>query len=123
MAAERTWPARTAGRRRLRSVVAPPGPLKAKKSEPGCASGSCIPVPDEIESAHLLANESRDELHAAGIDDLEIMELADDFVAEDRGESVEEFVGWAIYTDWLHRRWSRVSTRPPRASPSEEERT
>lgn len=122
MAAKRTWPARTE-RRRPRSVVAPPGPLRSKKSEPGCASGFCIPVPDEIESAHLLANECRDELHAAGIDDRDILELADDFVAEDRGESVEEFVGWAIYTDWLRRRWSRGTSRSPGASPSERGRT
>jgi hypothetical protein len=91
------------------SIDAPPGPLRSKKCEPGCATGHCIPVPDEVESAQLLANESRDALHEAGLSDATIEELADDFVAEDRGEDVDVFVAWATYTDWVRRRWTRTS--------------
>jgi hypothetical protein len=98
-------------------IDAPPGPLRSKKSEPGCPSGHCIPVPDEIESAQLLANESRDELREAGLTDATIEELADDFVAEDRGEDAAEFVAWARYTDWVRRRWVRRAAAPVPTNP------
>lgn len=106
MTAERTW-TRSIQQRRRRSV-APPGPLRWRKSEPGCTSGFCIPVPDEIESAHLLANEARERLRQDRLDDQTILELADDFVAEDRGEDVDEFVEWARYTTRLRRRRPRT---------------
>jgi hypothetical protein len=99
--------------RHPRVIEAPPGPLRSKKCEPGCPTGHCVPVPDEIESAQLLANESRDELHEAGLSDATIMELADDFVAEDRGEEVEDFVAWAKYTDWIRHRWVRRPAERP----------
>jgi hypothetical protein len=59
-------------------------------------------VAAEVECAHLLANETRDELHGWGLDDDEILELADDFIAEDRGADVEEFEEWAIYRHERH---------------------
>jgi hypothetical protein len=59
-------------------------------------------VAAEVECAHLLANETRDELHGWGLDDDEILELADDFIAEDRGADPEEFEEWAIYRHERH---------------------
>jgi hypothetical protein len=43
----------------------------------------------------LLANEARDELRAARLDDRAIDALADRFIAEDRGEDLRSFVTWA----------------------------
>jgi hypothetical protein len=34
-------------------------------------------------------------LHAAGLSDADIDRLADDFIAEDRGEATEPFIDWA----------------------------
>jgi hypothetical protein len=75
----------------------PPGPLAASKSAGRSPCGLLVPTGDEVESAQLLANEARGTLHRYGLDDLEILELADDFVAEDRGNDTEDFVGWARY--------------------------
>ena len=85
----------------------PPGPLADRKCDRSVAEGYHVPVGDESESAHLLANESRAALHHAGLDDGEILRFADDFVAEDRGEELEEFEGWAVR---LHRRLERVGS-------------
>jgi hypothetical protein len=35
-------------------------------------------------------------LLAAGLSDEDIDRLADDFIAEDRGEATEQFISWAI---------------------------
>lgn len=72
-----------------------PGPLEPEKR--GASSDPSLPQPQaaEVESARLLANEARAELRAAGLTDLEIRRLADDFIAEDRGEGLPEFVAWA----------------------------
>jgi hypothetical protein len=83
----------------------PPGRLASKKCECCGDDGMHLPVADESESAHLLANEARSALHRNGLDDREIQTLADDFVAEDRGEDEEEFEDWALR---MHERKLRV---------------
>jgi hypothetical protein len=50
----------------------------------------------EVESARLLANDARQALLAAGLSDADIDRLADDFMAEDRGEATKPFIDWAI---------------------------
>jgi len=54
------------------------------------------PEAAEVESARLLANETRDRLRAEGLDDERIDRLADRFVADQPGRSREEFIAWAI---------------------------
>ena len=63
----------------------PVGPHADRKSQPGGSPGHHVPVAAENECAHLLANEARETLHRVGLNDAEILELAEDFVAEDRG--------------------------------------
>ena len=75
----------------------PIGPHADLKSEPGGAPGQHVPVAAENECAHLLANAARATLHEYGLSDPEILELAEDFIAEDRGEDTVDFEGWAIY--------------------------
>lgn len=75
----------------------PVGPLADRRSEPGGTPGHRHPVACETECAHLLANEARETLHRYGLDDAEILDLADDFIAEDRGAETEDFEGWAIF--------------------------
>lgn len=75
----------------------PVGPLADRKSEPGGTPGHHVPVAAENECAHLLANEARETLHRYGLDDVEILELAEDFIAEDRGEDTIDFEGWAMF--------------------------
>jgi hypothetical protein len=75
----------------------PVGPHACLKSEPGGAPGHHVPVAAENECAHLLANAARATLHEYGLSDPEILELAEDFIAEDRGEETVDFEGWAIY--------------------------
>ena len=53
------------------------------------------PVAAEVESARLLANETRPVLGAEGYADQRIDELADAFIAHDIGEGTEEFLRWA----------------------------
>lgn len=72
-----------------------PGPLEPQKRGP-TVEGAPQPEAAEVESAQLLANESREELHARGLTDDEIETLADKFVAEDRGTSKEAFIEWAV---------------------------
>lgn len=74
----------------------PPGPLATKKCECCGAEGYYLPVADEVESAHLLANKARETLRRAGLPDREILLFADDYVAEDRGDELEEFEAWAL---------------------------
>jgi hypothetical protein len=74
----------------------PPGRLadekRGKTSDPGYPQ----PQAAEVESARLLANDARQVLLATGLSDQDINRLADDFIAEDRGEATERFIGWAI---------------------------
>jgi hypothetical protein len=73
----------------------PPGPLAGVKR--GATSDPGYPQPQaaEVESAHPLANQARQRLRAAGFSDEDIDRLADDFIAEDRGEETGAFIGWA----------------------------
>jgi hypothetical protein len=48
-----------------------------------------------VESARRLANDARVELRGTGFSDERIRQLADQFIAEDRGEGTREFVDWA----------------------------
>jgi hypothetical protein len=46
--------------------------------------------------ARLLANQARDELRGAGLTDRQIQQLADDYIALDRGEDLQDFIAWAL---------------------------
>jgi hypothetical protein len=74
----------------------PVGPLADRKSQPGGTPGHRVPVASENECAHLLANEARATLHLFGLGDGETLELAEDFIAEDRGGDTMDFEGWAM---------------------------
>ena len=69
-----------------------PVPRKAGGAPPG-VNGQ--PEAAEVESARILANEARGELRAAGLAALQILRLADEYIALDRGEGVLEFIRWA----------------------------
>jgi hypothetical protein len=72
-----------------------PGPHEDEKR--GESFDPSLPQPEaaEVESARLLANEGRDELLAAGLPEVQIRRLADEFIARDRGEGLSEFLVWA----------------------------
>jgi hypothetical protein len=72
-----------------------PGPLEEEKQGPTAEPGRPQPDAAEVESARLLADHARDELRRAGFSDDRIRELADRFIAEDRGEGTAEFSDWA----------------------------
>jgi hypothetical protein len=72
-----------------------PGPLEPDKSGRTAQPGHPPPQAAEIESARILANEAREALRGRGLTNDEIRTLADDYVAEDRGESLEAFIEWA----------------------------
>jgi hypothetical protein len=73
----------------------PPGRHAEGNQDETSDPGYPQPQAAEVESARLLANEARPALRAAGLSDTDIDRLADDFVAEDRGEATESFVDWA----------------------------
>jgi hypothetical protein len=73
----------------------PRGALEPEKRGPISEAGSPEPSAPEVESARLLANEARERLRAEGFSDDRIRQLADEFVARDLGEDVDEFVAWA----------------------------
>jgi hypothetical protein len=73
----------------------PPGRLADAKRDQASVPGSPEPQAAEVESARLLANDARQGLRAAGLSDEDIERLADDFIAEDRGEATERFIDWA----------------------------
>jgi hypothetical protein len=75
----------------------PPGPLAGVKRAAAPDSDAPQPEAAEVESARLLANDARSTLRAAGVPDGDIDLLADDFIAEDRGEDTEAFIRWAQY--------------------------
>ncbi len=64
-------------------------------SEPGRPQ----PEAAEVESARLLANQARDSLRDRGLDDDDIRRLADRYIAEDRGENLDDFIAWAARAD------------------------
>jgi hypothetical protein len=72
-----------------------PGPLKPEKMGKTSEPGRPQPQAAEVESAHQLANDAREDLRATGFSDERIRQLADQFIAEDRGEGTREFVDWA----------------------------
>jgi hypothetical protein len=73
----------------------PPGRLadanRGDTSDPGYPQ----PHAAEVESARLLANDAPQALLAAGLSDEDIDRLADDFIADDRGEATERSIDWA----------------------------
>jgi hypothetical protein len=72
-----------------------PGALREEKEGVTADPGRPQPEAAEVESARLLAADARDELRAAGFSDDRIRELADQYIAEDRGTATDEFVDWA----------------------------
>jgi hypothetical protein len=73
----------------------PPGPLEDAKRGETADPGHPQPEAAEVESAQLLANQAREALLDSGLTNTEIRRLADDYIAEDRGENLAEFVEWA----------------------------
>lgn len=74
----------------------PPGRLADAKRGDTSDPGYPQPQAAEVESARLLANDARQALLAVGLSDADVDRLADDFIAEDRGEATEPFIDWAI---------------------------
>ncbi len=72
-----------------------PGRLEPEKEGATSDPGHPQPQAAEVESARILANEARSALRKAGLTDDEIRRLADQWVAEDRGESLHAFIDWA----------------------------
>ncbi len=72
-----------------------PGPHADEKVGPTSDPGHPQPDAAETESARLLANEAREALTARGLDDDEVRTLADEYIALDLGEDVDDFVEWA----------------------------
>jgi hypothetical protein len=73
----------------------PPGPLEPVKRGEADDPGQPQPEAAEVESARILANQARETLLEAGLTNTEIDRLADDYIAEDRGEGLAEFIEWA----------------------------
>ncbi len=73
----------------------PPGPLEEDKSGETFEPGTPQPEAAEVESARLLANQARERLRASGLNDEQIQRLADEYIALDRGEDIEDFISWA----------------------------
>lgn len=72
-----------------------PGPARDAKSGETFDGRAPQPEAAEVESARLLANQAGGELAAEGLSEDDVRRLADDYVAQDRGESLEGFVAWA----------------------------
>src|SRR5205807_4617648 len=72
-----------------------PGPLEPEKHGETSDPGHPQPEAAEVESARVLANQAREALRGAGLEDREIRRLADEYIALDRGEGLAEFVEWA----------------------------
>ena len=72
-----------------------PGPLASDKISDDSSPGRPEPDAEEVESARLLANQSRAALRADGLDDEAIRQLADAYVALDLGEDTDDFIAWA----------------------------
>jgi hypothetical protein len=73
----------------------PSGPLQPEKRGETADPGHPQPEAAEVESARVLANEAREALKVAGVNDRDIRRLADEYIALDRGENLNEFVAWA----------------------------
>jgi hypothetical protein len=72
-----------------------PGPLRPEKEGQTADPGRPQPDAAEVESARLLADDARSALRGEGFDDDRIRELADQYIAEDRGTGTPEFLEWA----------------------------
>jgi hypothetical protein len=72
-----------------------PGPLEDEKKGPTSQPGHPQPEAAEVESARLLEGDARPALRHAGFTDERIRQLADRYVAEDRGQDTDAFVAWA----------------------------
>jgi hypothetical protein len=72
-----------------------PGPLENEKKGPTSQPGRPQPEAAEVESARLLEGEARGALRADGFSDERIRQLADQYVAEDRGQDTAAFIEWA----------------------------
>jgi hypothetical protein len=72
-----------------------PGPRADEKIGETSDPGHPQPEAAEVESARLLANQARDALEARGLQEDEIRTLADEYVALDLGEDLDEFIEWA----------------------------
>lgn len=88
------------------------GPLAEEKTAQESDGGLVEPQAAEVESARLLANEARPHLEPEGMSEEEIRQLADEFVARDRGDEVGGFVHWARERAHLH------NAKPPPVGPS-----
>ena len=73
-----------------------PGPRAQEKLGETSEPGHPQPEAAEVESARLLANQARDALEARGLQEDEIRALADEYVALDLGEDLDEFMDWAM---------------------------
>lgn len=72
-----------------------PGPLRDEKRGQTAEPSRPQPEAAEVESARLLADDARPRLRDEGFDDDRIRELADQYIAEDRGTGTAEFIEWA----------------------------
>jgi hypothetical protein len=72
-----------------------PGPLEPEKRGETSEPGRPQPEAAEVESARLLANQSRSTLEREGLDFDDVRRLADEYVALDLGQDLDEFVRWA----------------------------
>jgi hypothetical protein len=91
----------------------PPGPLAGVKR--GATSDPGYPQPQaaEVESARLPANPARQRLRLVGFSDQDIDRLADDFIAEDRGEATRRSsAGRTMSGGPSPRRHTALSTPP-----------
>jgi hypothetical protein len=93
----------------------PPGRLADVKQGETSDPGYPQPQAAEVESARLLANQVRQALLAAGLSDRDIDRLADDFIAEDRGEATERLIDWASR---VRRAAARLATGWDRPGPA-----
>lgn len=71
------------------------GPLAPEKLGDTAEPGRPQPEAAEVESARLLANQAHDRLEAKGLQEDEIRRLADEYIALDLGEEVDDFVEWS----------------------------
>jgi hypothetical protein len=72
-----------------------PGPLRDEKRGETSEPGRPQPEAAEVESARLLADDARPSLRDSGLSHERIRELADRYIAEDRGTDTADFVDWA----------------------------
>ena len=74
-----------------------PEPRPTKPDKMGPSDDPAHPQPEaaEVESARLLANDAKAALMRDGFSERDIKRLADEYVALDLGQGVNEFIAWA----------------------------